>query len=179
MIRSWSELGIRVLTYINPFFSFIPSSSELSENISSDRKGKVIESNPHHISRPRNNETEAAINHDSHHMAVASDRQSSKLRDIYTEGLENRYFLYSQDDSRHPYILRSGSIEFHMLDFTNPQARRWMKDIIKYEMISNSLSSGWMADFAEYAPFDVALHDPSDFLSTDESSNGKQAYRLD
>lgn len=41
-----------------------------------------------------------------------------------------------------PYIIHSGSIEFHMIDFTNPAARQWMKDIIKYEVIQNGLSSG-------------------------------------
>ena len=45
-----------------------------------------------------------------------------------------------------------------MLDTSNPDARIWMKDIIKYEMIRNTSSSGWMADFGEYLPFDAVLH---------------------
>jgi len=45
-----------------------------------------------------------------------------------------------------------------MIDTTNPAARKWMKNILKYEMIHNSSSSGWMADFAEYLPFDAILY---------------------
>jgi sulfoquinovosidase len=112
MVRSWAELGIRVLTYINPFFSADPRSY-------------------------RRNST-------------------SEVRDIFREGFERGYYLYPHDDHEQPYILHSGSIEFHMLDVSNPDARRWMIDIIKTEMIQNSLSSGWMADFAEYAPFDAS-----------------------
>jgi alpha-glucosidase (family GH31 glycosyl hydrolase) len=50
------------------------------------------------------------------------------------------------------------SIEFCMLDLTNPSAVRWMKDIIKNFSITEAGSSGWMADFGEYLPFDAQLY---------------------
>ena len=33
-----------------------------------------------------------------------------------------------------------------------------MKDIMKKDMIENSDSAGWMADFGEYLPFDAVLY---------------------
>jgi alpha-glucosidase (family GH31 glycosyl hydrolase) len=45
-----------------------------------------------------------------------------------------------------------------MLDTTNPKASRWMVDIMKKDMIQDSGSSGWMADFGEYLPFDAVLY---------------------
>ena len=42
-----------------------------------------------------------------------------------------------------------------MLDFTNPAAREWAKNIIKDNMIREGRAIGWMADFGEYAPLDA------------------------
>ncbi len=64
-----------------------------------------------------------------------------------------------------PYLIPFGGFKGYMLDLTNPDARTWIKDIIKRNMIGNSLS-GWMADFAEWLPFDALLHsgiDPKDY----------------
>ena len=49
--------------------------------------------------------------------------------------------------------------EFHagMLDFTNPAAAEWYRNVIKKEMIDLGLS-GWMADFGEALPPDAKLH---------------------
>ena len=46
-----------------------------------------------------------------------------------------------------------------MLDTTNPDARIWMKNVMKKDMIEDSGSAGWMADFGEYLPFDAVLYD--------------------
>lgn len=107
MVSSLGSLGIRVLTYINPFFS-------------------------------------------------NTDTKLSNLRNIFQEGIDHDYYIKIKDASGsiNPQTMHSGSIDFHMVDLTNPEARQWMKDIIKYEMIAKSLSSGWMADFGEYAPYD-------------------------
>jgi alpha-glucosidase len=48
-----------------------------------------------------------------------------------------------------------------MIDLTNPECRRWIKEIIKTNMIGIGLS-GWMADFGEYIPADAVFHDGSD-----------------
>jgi alpha-glucosidase len=44
-----------------------------------------------------------------------------------------------------------------MVDLSNPQARIWLKDIIKKNLIGYGLS-GWMADFGEAIPLDAAPH---------------------
>jgi alpha-glucosidase len=36
-----------------------------------------------------------------------------------------------------------------MVDFTNPAARVWIKDIIKNNMLKEGRAVGWMADFGE------------------------------
>lgn len=46
-----------------------------------------------------------------------------------------------------------------MLDPTNPQAVRWMIDIIKNYTYNKAMSSGFMCDFGEYLPFDAVLYD--------------------
>jgi alpha-glucosidase len=44
-----------------------------------------------------------------------------------------------------------------MVDFTNPDARTWAKNIIKNNMLTEGRAVGWMADFAEYTPKNVKL----------------------
>ena len=49
-----------------------------------------------------------------------------------------------------------------MVDFTNPDAWNWMKDIIKNNLVLEGRGAGWMHDFGEYLPFDAVLFDGSD-----------------
>jgi alpha-glucosidase (family GH31 glycosyl hydrolase) len=108
-VKNWGEEhGIRVMTYINPFFS----------------------------------ETEG-------------DKVALDARNLYQEGVQNGYFVQSPQGGA--YKMHSGSIQFCMLDTTNPTARQWMKDVMKKDMIEGSGSAGWMADFGEYLPFDAVL----------------------
>lgn len=109
MVNSWANDDIRVLTYINPFFS------------------------------------------------DPANYTSSYRRNFYREGIERGYFVKKVDGS--PYTLYSLSIEFTMLDPTNPEAMEWMKnDVIRSMSLDEAQSSGWMADFGEYLPFDAVLH---------------------
>jgi alpha-glucosidase len=71
------------------------------------------------------------------------------------EAVEKKLIVHRQDGS--PYLIPFGGFKGYMLDLTNPEARLWIKDIIKQNMIGNGLS-GWMADFAEWLPFDAKLH---------------------
>ena len=48
-----------------------------------------------------------------------------------------------------------------MVDFTNPEAWEWYKNIIKKNLIGLGLS-GWMADFGEYLPVDAVLFSGED-----------------
>jgi sulfoquinovosidase len=79
------------------------------------------------------------------------------------EAVNRGLIVHSGDGS--PYLIPFGGFKGYMLDLTNPDARTWIKDIIKRNMIGNGLS-GWMADFAEWLPFDALLHsgiDPKDY----------------
>ncbi|OWK29903.1 alpha-glucosidase [Sphingomonas mucosissima] len=61
-----------------------------------------------------------------------------------------------------PYIVDFGEFDCGIVDFTNPAAAEWFADrVIGREMLDLGLS-GWMADFGEYLPTDVRLHDGSD-----------------
>lgn len=44
-----------------------------------------------------------------------------------------------------------------MVDLSNPDAVKWIKNVIIKDMIGNGLS-GWMADFGEYVPTDAVLY---------------------
>lgn len=74
-------------------------------------------------------------------------------RNLFQEGYENGYFVKNSNGST--YLMKSVSIEFAMLDFTNPAAVNWMKSIIKDNLIDEGRGYGWMLDFGEYAPLDL------------------------
>lgn len=74
---------------------------------------------------------------------------------FYQEGVDKGYFVKRENGSA--YNLFSLSIEFCMVDLTNPDAVAWMKNIIREYSVKEALSSGWMADFGEYLPFDAVL----------------------
>lgn len=67
-------------------------------------------------------------------------------------------------------MLKSISIEFSMIDFTNPDAVKWIKAIIKENLIEEGRAYGWMQDFGEYAPFDLTT------FSGEDASNYHNAY---
>lgn len=85
-----------------------------------------------------------------------SNFTSSYRHNFFQEGLQNNYFIMNSTED--PYRMYSLSIEFCMVDLTNPAAVRWMKDIIIDYSINEAMSSGWMADFGEYLPFDAHLY---------------------
>ena len=51
-----------------------------------------------------------------------------------------------------------------MVDFTYPDARDWIKSIIKVNLVQEGRGAGWMHDFGEYMPFDSKLHSGIDAL---------------
>ena len=70
--------------------------------------------------------------------------------------------------SRHGYCVKNKKGEDYMvtittfpaamIDFTNPEAYAWYKQLICQNMIGIGMS-GWMADFGEYLPVDSVLYD--------------------
>lgn len=111
MVNNWQSNGMRVLTYISPFFS------------------------------------------------DPSNFTTGYRHNYYQEGVAGGYFVKHPDGS--VYTMYSLSIEFAMVDLSNPAAVRWMKNVLINSTINEAQSSGWMCDFGEYLPFDAALHSVS------------------
>ncbi len=76
---------------------------------------------------------------------------------LYTFCKDEGYLITRRDGS--VYHIKSTTFEAGMLDLTNPEAVRYIKDVlIKKNMLDLGVS-GWMADFGEYLPLDCVLHD--------------------
>jgi len=71
-------------------------------------------------------------------------------------------YLVRRQDADEPYVVDFGEFESGMIDFTNPEAAAWFEEsVIGRNMLDFGLS-GWMADFGEYLPADVRLHNGQD-----------------
>ncbi len=91
----------------------------------------------------------------------AGELKKNLRRDVYKIAKEAGYLVKKQDGS--PYIVSSGIVHAGLLDLTNPEAREWMKDLMK-EQVKVGVS-GWMADFAEGLPHDAVLFSGEDAAS--------------
>lgn len=76
--------------------------------------------------------------------------------ELYREGIERGVFATKADGSE--YLVDFGEFDCGVVDFTNPEAFRWFKDeVIKKHSLDLGID-GWMADFGEYLPTDLTLH---------------------
>ena len=76
---------------------------------------------------------------------------------LYSYCKEKGYLITRRDGSI--YHIKSTTFDAGMLDLTNPDAVRYIKDVlIKKNMLDLGVS-GWMADFGEYLPVDCVLHE--------------------
>ncbi|MBQ7740992.1 MAG: alpha-glucosidase, partial [Eubacterium sp.] len=78
---------------------------------------------------------------------------------LYEEASKKGYTVKNKDGE--DYYVTITTFPAAMVDFTNPDAVRWIKDIIINNMIGIGLS-GWMADFGEYLPTDCVLYSGED-----------------
>ncbi|EOI55422.1 alpha-glucosidase [Enterococcus gilvus] len=78
---------------------------------------------------------------------------------MYPEADAKGYFAKNKDGGT--YQVDFGEFNCGVVDFTNPEAFDWFKNVIKTELIDFGCD-GWMADFGEYLPTDVVLHDGTD-----------------
>ena len=74
---------------------------------------------------------------------------------LFTQAREKGYLVRKADGA--PYLIRNSSFYVGMLDLSHPQAREWIKAIIKTNMIGAAGAAGWMNDFGEALPFDAKL----------------------
>lgn len=76
---------------------------------------------------------------------------------LYNACKERGWLITRADGS--VYHIKSTTFNAGMLDLTNPDAARFIKDeLIKKNLLDLGVS-GWMADFGEYLPVDCVLHD--------------------
>ena len=77
---------------------------------------------------------------------------------LYPEAVARGFFARCLD-SDEPYAVDFGEFHAGVVDFTNPAAAEWFaEEVIGKRMLDFGLD-GWMADFGEYLPTDLRLHD--------------------
>ena len=80
-------------------------------------------------------------------------------RNLFVEAASKGYLV--ENKLGEPYLIRITDFSAALVDLTNPEARAWIKGVIKRELIGNG-ASGWMADFGEGLPYDAVLHSGED-----------------
>jgi alpha-glucosidase len=80
-------------------------------------------------------------------------------RNLFEEAASKGYLVQNRDGE--PYRVKATDFSAAFVDLTNPEARAWIKDVIKDELIGNG-ASGWMADFGEGLPYDAVLFSGAD-----------------
>ena len=80
-------------------------------------------------------------------------------KDLYKVASEKGYCV--KDKEGKDYQVTITTFPAAMVDFTNPEAYRWYKNLIKENMIGLGMG-GWMADFGEYLPVDAVLYSRED-----------------
>jgi alpha-glucosidase len=86
-------------------------------------------------------------------------QKKNHRRNLFEEAMRGGYLVKNAEGE--PYRIRISSFSAGLVDLTNPEARTWIKDIIKGELIGNG-ASGWMADFGEGLPYDAVLFSGAD-----------------
>ena len=76
---------------------------------------------------------------------------------LYNLCKDEGWLITRQDGS--VYHIKSTTFDAGMLDLTNPEAVRFIKDVLIRQNMLELGMSGWMADFGEYLPVDCVLHE--------------------
>ena len=79
------------------------------------------------------------------------ESQRRGQRYLYDEAQEQGFFV--KEETGKPYLVKNTDFDAGLVDWSNPQAREWFKEIIKKEVLGIG-AKFWMADFAEAAQFD-------------------------
>lgn len=80
-------------------------------------------------------------------------------KNLYEEASKKGYCV--KDKEGKDYLVTITTFPAAMVDFTNPEAYEWYKNLIKKNMIGIGMG-GWMADFGEYLPVDSVLYSGED-----------------
>ncbi|HYO58833.1 alpha-glucosidase [Archangium sp.] len=87
-------------------------------------------------------------------LADVEGQKPAYRRNLFAEAKERSYLVRTPGDA--PYLIQNTSFSAGLVDLTNPEARRWMKDVLRDEVLAVG-ASGWMADFGEALPYDARL----------------------
>ena len=82
-----------------------------------------------------------------------SEKENVKMS-LYNVAKEKDFLI--KDENGDPLSFQITSFDAGLIDLTIPEARVWLKDVLKTELIDRGFS-GWMADFGEALPHDVIL----------------------
>lgn len=85
---------------------------------------------------------------------VDTTEKDNVQKRLYEEAKDSNYLILNNDGNPLPFEITS--FDAFLLDLTNDEAREWMKNIIKEELLDRGFS-GWMADFGEALPLDTTL----------------------
>ena len=80
-------------------------------------------------------------------------------RNLFAEAARKGYLVKDRDGE--PYAVETTDFSAAFVDLSNPEAREWMKEVIKEELLGNG-ASGWMADFGDSLPYNAVLHSGAD-----------------
>ncbi|MDQ0256639.1 alpha-glucosidase [Evansella vedderi] len=86
-------------------------------------------------------------------LVDTSDKRNVS-RDLYSEAQAKGFLVKNADGEPKDFQITSFSAA--LIDLTIPEAREWLKGIIKEELVENGFS-GWMADFGEALPLDAEM----------------------
>ncbi len=76
------------------------------------------------------------------------------MRNLFAEAAQKGFLVRRSGGG--PYLIQNTDFSAGLLDLTHPDARGWMKTVIKEQVIGAGVS-GWMADFGEALPYDAVL----------------------
>jgi alpha-glucosidase len=91
-------------------------------------------------------------------LADAAKKENHR-RNLFAEAASRGCLVKNREGE--PYRVKTTEFSAAFVDLTNPEARDWIKDVIKEELIGNG-ASGWMADFGESLPYDAVLFSGAD-----------------
>ncbi|MBF0441512.1 MAG: alpha-glucosidase, partial [Oligoflexales bacterium] len=94
-------------------------------------------------------------------LADITEKKSSD-RNLFRQAADSGYLV--KDSAGSAYMIKNTSFSAGLLDLSNPEATKWIKHIMKENLISTG-AKGWMADFGEALPFDSRLMnaDPKEY----------------
>ncbi len=89
---------------------------------------------------------------------IAEEKETYR-RNLFEEAASKGYLVKNRDGE--PYRVKTTDFSAAFVDLTNPEARAWIKDVIRDELIGTG-ASGWMADYGEGLPYDAVLFSGAD-----------------